>query len=514
VTDKTSSLAIDTPRPVHRAVRQRAGTTRWIVTAVAWLILLTAVGSLAVTAWPHPPYTADSWGYYELSRHVGVHFFRITTWRGYQSDVPFEGSYGPMWPITIKAVAVLTHVAVRAGLVAAIGCVVATAGALTGFARRTGRHPALGPIAVTGLLAFTPYADQVRAAGSIPLTLALLSLLLWLAPGATGQRAAATGAVAALTVLTRVDMLPAMVLLGVVLLACRRFPWPAAVGFTIAVVPWVGYSFFHFGRPLVNDNLLVSAAVPPLQSAMVLDPAAVPTVADHPAAWLARVAGNAGPVLAGWGHSIATVPLLVALLAGLATWAWRRPALPRLPLLLLACVLTQTAAVQLTTGIRDARYLSAAVLFALVIAVAMVLSRATAAGWPAIGLALVLAAGSILHPAPTGGPDATTGGAAEAGLQRCHDPSATLLTTPLFGARHGALTGFPTAVLPPNVGSLSPSDLRSWLEDYGILQLYEPPDSRFHSAFTTLRQQIGAVATVVPDPCTTVGRLDRIGLTL
>jgi hypothetical protein len=187
-------------------------------------------------------------------------------------------------------------------------------------------------------------------------------------------------------------------------------------------------------------------------------------------------------------------------------------------LLLLGCVLAQTAAAQLTTGYSDARYLSGALLFALVVGVGAALGGATtihrsADGWTAIGLALLLAGGSAVYRAPTGGVDAVTGGAAEAGVRRCHDPSATLLTSRLFGARHGALSGLPTAILPPNVRSLSGPELRTWLESYGILQLYEPPDARFHSAFTALRRQIGAVARVVPDPCTTVGRLDRIELT-
>jgi hypothetical protein len=514
---------------VAQASPRTVTTGRALLTVAAWLILLVALGRLTVQAWPHPPYTVDSWGYYELSRHLGTHFFRINTWRGYQSDIPYGISFGPMWPVTIKIVGLLTHVGVRAGLVAAVGCVIATAVALTGFARRAGLHPALGPVVGLGLLAFQPYTDEVMAARSFPLALMLLSVLLWLACGspgqeaatgqrpATGQRAAAAGVVAAMIVLTRTDLLLAMVLLGGVLLGCRRLPWSAAAGFAIAMLPWVGFSFFHFGTPLASDNVLVSEAVPRLHSVMVLDPATVPTVADHPAAWLARVAGNAGPVLIGWVQSLATVPLLVTLLAGLAAWAWRRPAVPRLPLLLLGCLLVQTAVGQMTTGYRDARYLSGALLFALVVGVGAILGRATAirraaGGGTAVGLALLLAAGSVAYRAPSGGADAITGGVAEAGVRRCHDRAATLLTTPLFGAQHGALTGLPTAILPLNFRSLNPSELRSWLERYGILQLYEPPDTRFHNAFTSLRRQIGAVATLVPDPCTTVGRLDRIEL--
>jgi hypothetical protein len=474
----------------------------------AWTTVLAVLGAMLVHAWPDPPYTTDSWSYYELSRHLGTPFFAIDTWRSYQHDAPYGSSFGPLWPVLIRVAGAVTGTGARAGLVAGFGCAVATAGVLTGYARRVGLHPALGPIVVVGLLAFRPYARDLLGGGAAPLALLLVAVLLLLLPGAVRWRAAAAGATAAAAVLTRTDLIVGMALIGGVLLAARRLPWPALVGFLV-VLPWVGYSLAHFGTLLVADGTLVAGAAPALGPGWVVDPGAVAMLRDDPAGWLARVAGNGGPMLAAWHAAVPAWPLLVTLLGGLVATVWRRPQGLLLPLIVLPCLLVQSVVGQLGTGHLGGRHLAGAVFIALVLAVGVLLDLGGALG-TGIALAGVLAGSVLLNPVPSGPRDSISGGAVEADLGRCHNPAATLLTGPAVGARHGALTGQPTALLPPNLAALDDAELRDWLDLYGIRQLYVPPDVRYRAAFAVALSRIAAIAQVTPEHCAGAGRLYRI----
>jgi hypothetical protein len=529
------------PEPAARAPM----TPGW-VPAAAWAILAVGLGYLAVRYWQNPPYTPDSWAYYELSRHVGPDFFRIDTYRSYQSATPYSVSFPPLWPLVIATVDTVTRTGARAGIVAAFGCVGATAGVLEVFGRRFVGRRGAGPLVAVGLLAFPPYADEAVAARSFPLCLLLLSLLLWsLLRIGEGSRWAAVpaGALAAGLILTRSDTLLALVLLGSALLATRRVRWPQAViagaVCTIALLPWAFYGLAHFGTPLVADNTIIASAVRTHFVLDVLDPGKVPTLLDNPWQWLLRVCGNAPAVLWSWLTALAKSPT-VLLAAALAWLSWRarsatarsatarsaggRPAWLSLAMLALVAFTAQTALAELTTGYAQERYISFLILAIVVAAGGLILSGEVPPRLPARGVRALVALVLVVlpplavvgyHTLRPSGVDTLTGGQAERELQLCRDGDSTLLMD--LAPRHGALTGKPTALLPSNLAELSVAERRRWVIDYHIGQFYEMPQALGFGKTgiaddVKVRSLLSAAVTLTPDPCVRIGRLYRVSV--
>lgn len=519
-----------------RTDRARPG---WLLIA-GWTTLVVVLAALLVRYWDGPPYSPDSWGYYELSRHLGADFFHIDTWRSYQSAAPYGMSFGPLWPVLIGVTAAVTRTGPHAGLVAAIGCVLATAGVLSVLGRRLGVR-GLGPVVALGLLSFPPYADEALSGRTFPLAGLLLSLLL-LALAPADRRPAwagpAAGAAAAGIVLTRPDTLFAVALLaGLVIVARRRdlrALLPAGLVFAVLMVPWAVYGLAHFGTPFVADNRLVASAVPELNiSDFFPDVRQVPTFADDPAGWLARVGRNVRPVatqavLAGMGAPTVVATALAGLLLlrrGLALHAERRWLLPSLAAL--AAFTVQVLSAELTTGYPYQRYLSLVVLIVLVVAVGLIGRAPVPAGLAgrragtAVGVALLAlpagwAFGYQLHTVPPR-PDYLTGGAVEQELRRCHGDTTLTMSDGRLAGLHGALTGRRTAVFPRNFGDLPVAARREWLVRYGVGQLYVPPLPPDTNPLVVRMTNdalplISSAARVTPDPCATLGRSYRVSV--
>ncbi|MCI4063849.1 hypothetical protein MRQ36_15155 [Micromonospora sp. R77] len=511
----------------------------WLV-AAGWVTLVVVLAALLVRYWNGPPYSPDSWGYYELSRHLGADFFHIDGWRSYQSTAPYGMSFGPLWPVLIGLTAAVTRTGPHAALVAATGCVLATAGVLSVLGRRFGVR-ALGPVVAVGLLGFPPYVDEVLSGRTFPLAGLLLSLLLLALVTAArrpGWAGPAAGAAAAGIVLTRPDTLLAVALLAVLVIVARRRHWrgllAAGLVFAVLMVPWAIYGLAHFGTPFVADNRLVASAVPPLHILDFFpDVSQVPTVADDPVGWLARVGRNLPPVatqavLAGLDAPTVVATALAGLLLlrrGLALRGERRWLLPGLGTL--AAFTVQVLSAELTTGYPYPRYLSLVVLIVLVMAIGLI-SRAPAparlAGrrtGTAVAVALLaLPAGWALgHQFSTvpPRPDYLTGGAVEQELRRCHADTTLTMSDGRLAGLHAALTGRRTAVFPRNFADLPVAARREWLVRYGVGQLYVPPlppdtDPLVVKMTTDALPLIAGAARVTPDPCATLGRSYRVSV--
>jgi hypothetical protein len=516
----------EVPQPAKRRIPV---TPTWLP-LLAWAALGLMITFIALEYWRTPPYSPDSWSYYELSRHLGTDFLRIDTYRSYQSTAPYSSSFGPLWPIAIRIVGTVTGTTARGGFIAAFACVAATAVALEAFGRRAAGLRGFGPLVTLGLLAFPPYVDEVVTARSIPLALFLVALLLWVLsrpPDGAMWHSAVAGGIGALLVLTRTDTLLALALLYGVLLVSRRMPWRqaavAGAAFVTVMLPWMVYSLIHFQTLLAGDNKLIASAVQPHYVTHVLDPNRVPTVSDDPWGWLQRVLGNVRPTVDEWWAALPPSVIGTAL-AGVA-WLLLFPegrgqSWLRLPFLALLCFTVQTATAQFTTGYRDQRYISGMVLLLLVLAVGQIMSGEvpdTLGGrWAGVvaGLVLVLVPVYYAHYGTRfvghSAPDALTGGVVERELRRCHDPNTTLVVTGVTAYRHGALTGRMTTDFPGNLADLPIADRRAWIEAYNVGQYYEPPGVASVESFASMRATLAAAATLTRDPCATIGQLYRV----
>lgn len=514
-------------------------TPGWLV-AAGWATLIGVLAFLLVHYWNGPPYNPDSWRYYELSQTFGGDFFRITSRHSYQSTEPYSMGCGPLWPILVGVTAALTHTGPQAGLLAAAGCVLAMAAVLSVLGRRVGVR-GLGPIVTVGLLGFVPFLDEMLTARTFPLAGLMLSLLI-LALITTDQRAAlawpGAGAAAGGLVLTRPDTLPAVLLLAALLVVARRRDWrwlvPAGLVFAVAMVPWAVYGLAHFGTPFPADNRIIAMAVQQLYVTDVIEVDQLPTAADDPLGWLARLAGNAPAaamqaVKAGvWAPTV-----VVTVAAGLLLLHRRRGQFRRVPrwllvgLAALAAFTAQVAFSELSTGYLSRRYLSLVVLLMLVLAVVLIYRtplRARLAGLRidlTIGvLLLTLPAGWALGIQLTGtppDPTSLTGGAVEQDLRRCRDDSTLTIVTSTEVGRHSALTGRRTAFFPDNFADIPVAQRRDWIATWEIGQLYLLPPTAGADPETVRRDDeplelLATAAQVTPDPCATVGRMYRVSL--
>ncbi|MDB5691147.1 MAG: hypothetical protein JWO81_210 [Alphaproteobacteria bacterium] len=284
-------------------------TRRWFAREARSLPAFALVALLVAWCWPiwsSPPYSPDSWAYYELSRSIWRGGFRLLELRSYAYPAAApSGAFPPLWPALWWLVAAPSGLGARAGLIASFSCIAALAMFSEAIGRQLSGVKWVGLAAAGGLFAMPGFAEEVDAARSIPLQMALISGLIWtlLRRGPIGPaRAAAMGIICGALVLTRFDMLAFAIVFGlIVLFLSRSLGATSAFGllFIAAVSPWVTLSWLWFGELFHSDSSFVASAIDPRTFVTDWYPPARhrATLGDDPVAWAYKVAGNVPPFL-------------------------------------------------------------------------------------------------------------------------------------------------------------------------------------------------------------------------
>lgn len=466
------------------------------------------------SVWRSPPYSPDSWAYYELSQSIWRGGFRLLELRSYAYPAAApSGAFPPLWPALWSLVAAVSGLGARAGLIASFGCIAVLAIFSEAIGRQLSGMRWVGLAAAAGLFAMPGFADEVEAARSIPLQTALISGLIWtlLRPGPIGlARAAAMGALCGALMLTRFDMLAFVVVFGlIVLFVSRSLAATAAFGmlFLAAVSPWMTMSWLWFGELFHSDSSFVASAIDPRTFVTDWYPPTRhrPTVGDDPVAWAAKVAGNVPPFLrnAAWSPGPFGQAALAALLAALLV---RRTEVGGL----ISSFRTGDASVRrfvatapaiiaplplyVVTGYFDARYFS--LLFWYVL---LALSALAAVAWlPRAGrgrmdsTAMLLALGTLLvagcanvarglsRPPQPGFPQLQEFARIDMCLRRlgAHNGDRILFQDDTLGARWAAVRRLPAATLPRNFTrpGISFAEKRQFLAEYDIRFLVGAPE--------------------------------------
>lgn len=435
---------------------------RWTPILLALSIALGYGALAALVGIGH--YSPDSWSYLELARTVfSGDFFAVNTIRSY---LPYDhaASFPPAYPVALALLQRLVGPRPEVGVWLDVGCAAATAIVLLRMADRA-RLPRLAALVLAcAILLYPGYVEEVFAGRSMPLA------VLFFALGVLAHLRGATllcGLALGLGALTRFDFLVFGLAVQGMALVLERAPRAALWrlgGFFLGCLPWIVYSRHHFGAWWFSDNGWVTFSV---TRAHVLDyPAqALLRAGDAPAAWLARVGGNAKPLFKFAAYAAFEFPLLpvLALLSVLHARRFDRPTLLRVALALGALGLC--TAPYLLTGYLYIRYLT--ILFA--VAAALLLLAAGRLEIPLYRVALLLA---LLATLGTNGPtlasDVRAGMATLAlepqqqariaALRACHaaHPDAILLfTDAVLAARYGAETGRRAAMLPANLPAMT-----------------------------------------------------------
>jgi hypothetical protein len=328
--------------------------------------------------WRSPPFSPDSWAYYELSQTIWRGGFRLLGLRSYAYPAAApSGAFPPLWPALWSLVAAASGLGARAGLIASFGCVAVLAVFSEAIGRQLSEIKWVGLAAAAGLFAMPGFADEVDAARSIPLQMALASALIWtlLRRGPIGPaRASVMGVICGALVLARFDMLAFSIVFGLsVLLMTRSLGATAAFGllFVAAASPWVIVSWLSFGELFHSDSSFVASAID--RATFVNDwyPPAhhLLTLRDDPVAWVSKVAGNLPPFLRSAAGSPGPCGLVV-LLAAFAALVLRRKEAARLiasvgtadvsvrRFAVIAAAIAAPLLLCVVTGYFDARYFS------------------------------------------------------------------------------------------------------------------------------------------------------------
>lgn len=296
----TGTASVARLAPSWRAMRRVLLDEKWLVAVVLWIPFLVLIWRAVKFSWGLPPYPADSWSYYELSRSFPADPMHLHVFRSYITTEPYSASFPPLWPLSIAIVDGLTGADYRSGQLAGLIYYVVAAAFLDRAGYRWFSLRGLGPAAFLVLFIFTPSLQEMVSAAPIALTVMLVSALLMVMSNPwplTNRQCGWLGVAGGLLMLTRFDTAAFVVPLPLVLAwlgALRRAGLARAYGLLVlAASPWIVYSLTRFGTPFASDNSRVAMAVP---KTFVLDywPDGVPTVMSDPGGWFGRVRELAG----------------------------------------------------------------------------------------------------------------------------------------------------------------------------------------------------------------------------
>lgn len=196
-----------------------------LASLATWIAFGALLVSTTITFWVYPRYSPDSWAYYELANSVLGGSYHLEQLRSFQSppgaaSTSFPPAFPALWAVTES----LTGTGARAGLLINLVLVGVIAVQTEYAVRRLSGARGIGLVLASLLFASPGFFDEVVAARSIPLTVALvLQSFIWLsrADGPRPFEAALAGLAIGLSALTRFDMLPFGCCVVVFVLALR-----------------------------------------------------------------------------------------------------------------------------------------------------------------------------------------------------------------------------------------------------------------------------------------------------
>lgn len=281
----------------------KPGVNKDRVTTLLIALLLITILLVFYRYYPSPPFSPDSWSYFELAKSYDDNFYKITTWRQYQFDNGYGVSFPPLWPLLLWLTDSLLNTGIYSGFILNIFIAIATLFMLLYIAKDEFGQLLPGAV-IFSILMLTPfYQNELVAARSIPFAILLILLLVPLScKDSVGSLTMfIIGIVSGMIVLTRFDFLLPGIFLGISLLF--RFQDKRIIfyflAFFLAISPWCYYSLSTFGKIFVSDNSRTVLATIPT---FVTDyyPGTLPTVFNNPMAWLLKTIKNVGSVANGF----------------------------------------------------------------------------------------------------------------------------------------------------------------------------------------------------------------------
>ena len=447
----------------------------------------------------HPPYGADAWFYFELSRSVFHDFYRVVTERSFMLDGPYSAAFPPRWPVLIAVTDAVTGLGARSGYVLAFLAFSMTCLLSEWLARDRYRIRWAGLAAAMLLIALAGFRKELLGGGTVPLQVLLYAamLLVFLRSRLAGLAPAVIlGALAGISVLNRFDVMPFAALLAAAILIYTRRIGPALAYIAVLLIvlsPWILYSHQQFGVFFATDNGWVATAVDKTAYATDWRPDGVMTLADDPIGWLRKVIGNALWLVVLMGDDLLPPVLALAVavsllgrsrvggLKAVAREGLRDDSVRRTALFALA--MAGPLAGYVATGYLIGRYYGPWYWLVLVMAIGVGATLArSAAQRDVLGAALLqVAALLVLFWSMVPGATSADGVSfpRNMALDRLHAclsdrPKSAVLFVgdDVAASRFGAVYGVRSVLMPRNLDSLDPAPLRRFIDARGITHLF------------------------------------------
>ena len=244
-----------------------------------------------------PPFSPDSWSFYEISQSVFNDFGKINTLRHYQQDLVWDRnvSFPPLWPILIRVFDGFSRMGIYSGYILNASIFLLSLYMNARIARDLIGYPLAGVFLSVLMLSYKNFVGEFLSAGSMPLAFLLQQIIVYivLTREKIGPKDAILLAIiSGLCVLTRFDFLLSAVALPLVIILLNRSLSVKEnalylLGILITLSPWILYSLTTFQRLWVTDNSRTALlAFTNYVSDYFPRDAVLPTLFSHPKQWL------------------------------------------------------------------------------------------------------------------------------------------------------------------------------------------------------------------------------------
>lgn len=436
-------------------------------------------------------FSPDSWAYHELARTVfSDRFFAFNTTRTY-----FTETYSSSFPLGYPVLVAVANWVFGSGPMAAvwlnISIVVVTWVLIVLLAQPAGVSRFAALVLASSLVLWPPYLDEVFSGRAIPAAVLCFVLAFW---AYRSQQVILSGVLLGASALVRFDFLLVALLFLLAVAALdeerRTRVWLISVGLLLGLLPWVAYSYIHFGKFWVSDNSWIALSA---DSGFVRDyPArAASTIFDDPEAWSSRVIANMVPLGKALWDALWTFPAVLPLAVMAIVFLPSIEASERRYWVTLMVLSLGSVVPYVLTGYFDRRYFALLLLCWSAFAARAILASALGKPRQALihgvllaTLSLSLGSGGIYLAKASwysysewiegvSDPD----GVRMQPLLPCHTRHPGL--TYIFGgkvtylaSRYGATTGMRAAAIPSNLERMSPAQKRDYfssMEPYRLL---------------------------------------------
>jgi hypothetical protein len=240
-----------------------------------------------------PPFTPDSWGYFDTSQQLFIDFYKVHYIRQFLFFSDYSLSFPPLYPFLIAALNTIHNFGIYAGYFLNFLMLPALLWVLLRLSKKLTSFQLPGLYLFLLLISTNDFVQELTAARSLVLASLLFASLMYvfLEEKLAQRQIIILGGIAGALAMTRFDFLLPLFLFGIFIPLNTRLPKFSALikyflPFLLFLIPWIVYSEIHFGQFFSTDNQHgILLATKTFTSDYVPNSYHFPTFFTHPFQW-------------------------------------------------------------------------------------------------------------------------------------------------------------------------------------------------------------------------------------